>query len=143
MLSKERKMLNEIITLKEDIALDRLNEKEQYLDLCEQQQINEEIATALLQKLEKDDRITVRRFYEGEVRKNGLQLDEVYMYLPINHTISETKIYFKDKLSPDDWKRFEDLMNLCNKRAGIEEVELFEYGFSMGIKYKPCRYHDL
>lgn len=54
-------------------------------------------------------------------------------YTPVNRKISGIKEHFRDTLLPDEYKRFEELENLSAQSSSIEDVELFEYGLSMGI----------
>jgi hypothetical protein len=54
-------------------------------------------------------------------------------YTPITRKISGIKDHFKDTLPPEEYKRFEELENLYAQSSSIEDVELFEYGLSMGI----------
>lgn len=79
MTNSERKILREFVSGRLDIMFDRLKDNTGYIEICEQQKISEEIADELLQKLEKDERITVRRHYEGEVIKTGIEIDEAYL----------------------------------------------------------------
>lgn len=54
-------------------------------------------------------------------------------YTPINRKISDIKEHFRDTLPPDEYKRFEELENLSAQSSTIEDVDIFEYGLSMGI----------
>jgi len=50
----------------------------QYLEVCTQQEKTENIVEELLQRFERDERISIHRHYEGETRKYGFEIDEVY-----------------------------------------------------------------
>lgn len=54
-------------------------------------------------------------------------------YTPVNRKISDIKEHFRDTLLPDEYKRFEELENLYADSSTIEDVDIFEYGMSMGI----------
>ena len=79
MTNSERKILREFVGGRLGIMYDRLKDNTRYIEVCEQQKISDEVADALLHKLEKDERITVRRHYEGEVIKTGIEIDEAYL----------------------------------------------------------------
>lgn len=79
MTDSERKILGSFINSRLEIALKRLDENTDYLEQCRQQEKSGEAAEALLHKLEKEERITIRRHYEGETAKTGFELDEAYL----------------------------------------------------------------
>lgn len=79
MTNSERKILREFVSGRLDIMFDRLKDHTGYIEICERQKISDDVADMLLQKLEKDERITIRRHYEGEVIKTGIEIDEAYL----------------------------------------------------------------
>lgn len=54
-------------------------------------------------------------------------------YTPTTQKISHIKEYFKKLLSPEDYLKFEEIDDLKAQTGAIEDVDLFEYGFCMGI----------
>jgi len=46
--------------------------------------------------------------------------------------IAEEEKYFADKMSPDDYVRFQNLSELYSKLLELEESEIFSYAFAMG-----------
>jgi len=53
-------------------------------------------------------------------------------YTPINRKVSDIKEHFKGLLSPEEYKKFEEMEDLKAQSGTIEDVNLFEYGFCMG-----------
>lgn len=54
-------------------------------------------------------------------------------YTPIQRKISDIKGHFKNTMSAEEYKTFEQLENLYTESATIEDVDLFGYRLSMGI----------
>lgn len=54
-------------------------------------------------------------------------------YAPITQKASEINKHFKDILSPEEYKRFEEMEDLETERKNMEEIQLFEYAFRMGV----------
>lgn len=54
-------------------------------------------------------------------------------YTPINRKISDIKVYFRDKLSPEDNEKIEEMGNLRAQSSTIEDVDAFSYGMCMGM----------
>lgn len=79
MTDYEKKMLRTFITQRQEIAYNRLRENECYQAICERQKRTDADVDEVLHKLEKDERLTVRRHYEGETEKTGIELNEVYL----------------------------------------------------------------
>lgn len=75
----ESKMLRQFIAGRQEIVFRRLKENARYLEVCDRQKQTDTIVDELLHKLEKDERITIRRHYEGETGKTGIELNEVYL----------------------------------------------------------------
>ena len=52
--------------------------------------------------------------------------------MEIERKITSEKNYYKGKMSPDDWLRFEGLENLYTQASSNEDAENFARGFIMG-----------
>lgn len=79
MTNSERKVLREFVAGRLSIMFNQLKDNTRYLEICEQQNKSEAEAEELLHKLEKAGRITIRRHYEGETAKSGIEIDEAYL----------------------------------------------------------------
>ncbi len=79
MTNEERKMFKTFINMREEIAMNRLKNNFQYLEICAQQEITEKTVDELFQRFEKEERISIYSHYEGETRKNSFEIDEVYL----------------------------------------------------------------
>lgn len=79
MTNSEKKVLREFVSGRLSIMFHQLKDNTRYLEICEQQNKSEAEAEELLHKLEKADRITIRRHYEGETAKSGIEIDEAYL----------------------------------------------------------------
>lgn len=51
----------------------------------------------------------------------------------VNRKIEAEKSYFIQKMSIDDCARFEALETLYNQAGIFEEIDVFSYGFKMGV----------
>lgn len=72
-------MLKTLVNMREEIAFKRLKDNTRYLEICVQQEKTEIMVEELLHRFEKDDRIFIRRHYEGETAKHGFELEAVYL----------------------------------------------------------------
>jgi hypothetical protein len=54
-------------------------------------------------------------------------------YTPLQRKISDIKTHFEKTLPPEEYKRFQELENLYAQSASIEDVDVLEYGMSMGF----------
>ena len=54
-------------------------------------------------------------------------------YMEVSKKISKIKQHFEDVLSPEENERFENLQKLLSESGLFEEIQLFEYAFSMGV----------
>ena len=64
---------------RKETAYKRLKNNPVYLEVYERQQkTGEDVEKLYHERFTKDERITVRRHYEGETEKNCLEEDEVY-----------------------------------------------------------------
>lgn len=69
----------EFISSRVELALERVSRKAKYMELCRKQREHEVTVGALLDKLDKGERIIIQRYYEGETAKEGYELDEAYI----------------------------------------------------------------
>lgn len=72
-------MFKTFINMREEIAMNRLKNNLQYLEVYAQQEKTENMVEELFQRFERDERISIHRHYEGETRKHGFEMDEVYL----------------------------------------------------------------
>lgn len=79
MTKMTRDALGSLITARIEFALNQLDQDSEYIELCNQQKKTEETAQELLNQLEKPDRITIRRHYEGELRKTNREIEAAYI----------------------------------------------------------------
>lgn len=54
-------------------------------------------------------------------------------YKPITKKISDIDDHFRELLSPEEYKKFEDMQDLRADIGEIEDVDLFQYAFCMGV----------
>ena len=54
-------------------------------------------------------------------------------YTPITQKISDIKVHFQKLLSSEEYKKFEEMEDLKAQSHTIEDVDLFEYAFSMAV----------
>ncbi|MDM8296129.1 hypothetical protein QUW58_13065 [Enterocloster aldenensis] len=54
-------------------------------------------------------------------------------YTPLTRKISDLKVHFQKLLSPEEYEKFEEMGNLQAQSGTIEDVDLFEYAFCMGV----------
>lgn len=85
MLRKE-KAINEakecwksFISSRVDLALERIGRNPEYIELCEQQDKNQETVNSLLEMLGDENALTIRRHYEMENMRQSFEIDEAYM----------------------------------------------------------------
>lgn len=79
MLTQTREALETLLSDRQDAAYHRLLEKREYRELCREQKETQKAVEALYRQLDKDDRLTISRHYEGEDYKTGMLLDETYL----------------------------------------------------------------
>ena len=79
MTDTERKMLRHFVSARQEIAFSRLQYSARYQEICERQKRTDADVDDALAKLEKDERIIVRRHYEGDTEKTGCELNEAYL----------------------------------------------------------------
>lgn len=67
------------LTSRIEISLERVSRDPQYREICQQQVKEEKTVGILLQKLEKEERIIIRRYYERIIEKGNYELEEAYI----------------------------------------------------------------
>ena len=75
----ERKVVQPFIDLRIDAAVSRLRGNFRYLEICRKQEETENKIEELYQRFEKDERLFIRRYYEDETLKTGLEFNEIYI----------------------------------------------------------------
>lgn len=79
MTDAERIMVKTFINSRLEIAFQRLKDNPAYVKHCRAQDKSAVVVDELLNALSKDDRITIRRHYEGETEKESFELNETYL----------------------------------------------------------------
>lgn len=79
MTSMTRDALRSLISAREEVAFNRLEQNPDYQEVCKQQEKSEEMVEGLYQRFEKSERIAIRRHYEGEVHKTNYEIKEAYL----------------------------------------------------------------
>ncbi len=74
-----QKAVKDFISSREVLAVMGMADNQRYNEICRELKVMEQAANEVLNKLEKDDRITVRRYYEGETQKASHESDEIYL----------------------------------------------------------------
>lgn len=75
----DQRMCQTVIGSRIEIALKRLKETSHFQVMLKKQSETEAMVEELLQKLEKEERITIRRHFEKKVEKEGEELNEAYI----------------------------------------------------------------
>lgn len=75
----ERNACKAFIISRIEVSLQRVKDNPEYRDYCRQQDASGDVVEELLHKLDKDDRITIRRHYEGQTTKENFELDSAYI----------------------------------------------------------------
>lgn len=73
------KILRDFMWERIDLALEKSKQNLRYIERCTQQVESKKLADAVLEKMEKEDRITIRRLYEDETAKNAIEMEEIYI----------------------------------------------------------------
>lgn len=75
----ERNAYKAFIISRIEVSLQRVKDNPEYRDYCRQQDASGDIVNELLHKLDKEDRITIQRHYEGQMTKENFELDSAYI----------------------------------------------------------------
>jgi hypothetical protein len=79
MTEPETKMFRQFILMRVELVFNRLKENQEYRELYERQRKTSADVDAILDKLSKDERLTIRRHYEGETNKESYLLSGMYL----------------------------------------------------------------
>lgn len=79
MMGTGQSAYKDFVIARTELALLRLRNNPAYIERCRQQEKGEEKVDKLLHRLNKRERIVIRRHYEGETIKQGFELDETYL----------------------------------------------------------------
>ena len=75
----EQKAIKAFINSRQELAMLKLAANPKYQEVCRQLEVSGETADAILNMLEKDERVAVRYHYEETVHKSGYEHDEMYL----------------------------------------------------------------
>jgi len=75
----------------------------------------------------------LQQLYDGEIYPAEVIRCKTPEYKELNHKISDETEYFMERLSPDDWKRFEKLEDMKCDRSDAYVFANFTYGFRLGV----------
>lgn len=70
--------------------------------------------------------------YFGEIRPWEREQTYTREQRELTGKITEIGKYFKNLLSPEDYKKFEEIRNLRAQADMLESIELFKYAFRTG-----------
>lgn len=74
----------------------------------------------------------LEELFDGSICPDEVIVSKNPEFRPLNKKISEKKEIWKKKLSEDDFKQFEDLLDLCSQSNSMECTAAFMYGFKLG-----------
>ncbi|MNE68306.1 hypothetical protein D3C80_1639600 [compost metagenome] len=74
----------------------------------------------------------LEQLYFGEIRPEEVIVPKNPEYRALNKKISISKEYFKNILSENDFKLFEETFDLSGESCSMHSTEAFIYGFKMG-----------
>jgi hypothetical protein len=77
-------------------------------------------------------RSILEELHSGNIFPDELIIPKDPEYRLINQKIGDNKEYFKKKLPEDEYRRFEELDNLCCQSSSMCASESFIYGFKLG-----------
>lgn len=75
----------------------------------------------------------LKQLYNGEIYPSEIINCKDPQYRELSHKISDETEYFKKTLSPEDWKRLEQLDDMIDDRSAACSYENFSYGFRLGM----------
>jgi len=80
MVDDKWKSLTTLLFEREEIANKRLKDNSLYLELCECQEQTEEVVERMYhERFTHEERIIIRRHYEGETEKSSMEIHESYI----------------------------------------------------------------
>ena len=74
----------------------------------------------------------LQSLYDGKLYPSALVMPKDPEYHSVNMKIEKEKEYFEEKLSEEDYKRFEALNDLYDRSFIMHETESFISGFKLG-----------
>lgn len=74
----------------------------------------------------------LEQLYFGDIRPDEVIVPKNPEYRALNKKISISKEYFKNILSENDFKLFEETFDLSGESCSMHSTEAFIYGFKMG-----------
>ena len=83
----------------------------------------------------KNQKSILHRLFDGELNPSQRKIFFSEDYLEVMKQIQDTEQYLKSKFEKlDDCDRFEKLSNMYLEAAGLLELDLFIYAFSLGLQ---------
>lgn len=76
---------------------------------------------------------TIRDLYRGRIIPWERRASHNREQLETFHKLEDEERYFMQKLSAEDYQRFQAFMSLHTQMMSIEEEDVFSYGFSLGV----------
>jgi len=76
----------------------------------------------------------LQRIYDDEAGPGETFLCDDPLCRELNREISDDYDYFRGRMSPEDWKRFEKMDNLISERSCASSYANFTYGFRLGVR---------
>ena len=74
----------------------------------------------------------LEQLFDGNIYPDELIISRDPEYRPLNKKISATMETWKKKLSEDDFKQLEDLLDLRSQSSSMHATASFMYGFKLG-----------
>ncbi|WP_069997892.1 DUF6809 family protein [Cellulosilyticum sp. I15G10I2] len=74
----------------------------------------------------------LEELYNGNIFPDGLIISNDSAFRPLNKQISEAMEKLKNKLSENDFRDLEALLNLRSESSSMEATASFVYGFKLG-----------
>ena len=78
-LKEAKECWKSFISSRVELALESISRNPEYIELCRQQDKEQEIVDSLLEKLGDENALMIRRHYEMENMRQSYEIDEAYM----------------------------------------------------------------
>ena len=75
----------------------------------------------------------LNELYNGNINPYELIYPKDPEFCEINEKISDETLFWKSKLTKEEFNRLEDLQNLLMQSSSVELRETFKYGFKLGV----------
>lgn len=89
----------------------------------------------------------IRELYYGEISPWERRRTLDPKFTALSEKIEDIVTHFKELLSPEEYKKFEEMQSLQVQAGIVQEEELFEYAFCTGVqlmidvfKYERSKY---